>query len=817
MTVEPTPGLSSAEVRERIEAGNVNTLPSRSGRSASEIIIANVFTRVNVILFVLFVIVMSTGEFEQGIFGMLIIANSIIGIIQELRAKRTLDNLAVIGEAHPVVLRDGIPVQLPRDQVVQDDVIRVHPGDQVVVDGQVVDADYLEVDESMLTGEADTVTKMPGDEVLSGAFVVSGTGTYRAEKVGADAYAAQITAQAAKFTLVSSELRQGVDRIIRFVSFLMVPVAGLTVWVQFQQVGSTWQESVLSMTAALVPMIPEGLVLLTSMAFALGVVRLGRRNCLVQELPAIEGLARVSVVCTDKTGTLTQHGMTLGEIIPLAGSDLDVVRDVLGHLVGADPAPNASMQAIAAAVPASTVPWTVQARAPFTSARKYSGVSFHGRGNWLLGAPEVLSTSDGTVAALAEETGSSGRRVLLLAGTSASVDHPEAAADVAPMALLVLDQKLRPDAADTIDFFASQGVEVKVISGDNASSVGAVASTLGMTGAIRDARTLPEDDAAFSAAVEDAQVFGRVTPPQKKRMVQALQSSGHSVAMTGDGVNDVLALKEAHLGVAMGSGSPATRAVAQVVLLDDRFETLPHVVAEGRRVIGNVERVAKLFLTKTVYAVTLALVLGLLGLPNPFVPLQITVIGWFTIGIPAFLLSLAPNNDRARTGFVRRVLAVGVPSGVIVATATIVTFLMTRGLGPVHDTVDTQATTATLAALIISAVWVVSIVARPFVAWRLGMVVFGYVFYTGVFIYPPTQRLLELDISNPATMTVGIVTGLIAAAAIEATWWITARIRHERPVLWRTPGPPPTHGRDLRDEMPPRDRRSSAHPPTRPA
>lgn len=789
MTTESIHGLSAAEVRQRLAAGHVNTMPSRSGRSTSQIIRDNVFTRVNAILFILFVIVMSTGEVEQGVFGMLIIANSIIGIIQELRAKRTLDNLAVVGEAHPLVVRDGVSIQLPRDEVVVDDVISIRPGDQVVVDGCIISSDYLEIDESMLTGEADPVTKVPGEEVLSGAFVVSGTGHYTATRVGPDAYAAQITAQAAKFTLVSSELRQGIDRIIRFISFLMVPVAILTIWVQFQQDGNTWQESVLRMTAALVPMIPEGLVLLTSMAFALGVVRLGRRNCLVQELPAIEGLARVSVVCTDKTGTLTQNTMTLGEVIPLNGSAHQDVEEVLAQLVASDPAPNASMQAIAEDIPATATPWTVVARAPFTSARKFSGASFDGHGHWVLGATDVLVTGD--VAARAEEIGSTGRRVMLLARCSSAVDAPEAPNGVDPVALLVLDQMLRPDAADTLAYFGSQDVAVKIMSGDNAASVGAVSTSLGMAqGPAIDARELPEDDDSFSAAVDEGKVFGRVTPQQKRRMVGALQSRGHAVAMTGDGVNDVLALKDADLGVAMGSGSPATRAVAQIVLLDDRFETLPHVVAEGRRVIGNVERVAKLFLTKTVYAVALALVLGILQLPNPFVPLQITVIGWFTIGVPAFLLSLAPNSERARTGFVRRVLAVGVPSGIIVAAATITTFLLTHGLGEVHDTLDMQASTATLAALIISAVWVVSIVARPLVVWRLGMVVFGYVFYTALFLWPPTQRLLDLDISNPGIMLVGIITGVSGAAAVEATWWITAGIRRERPLVWRQSTPP---------------------------
>ena len=776
-------GLTAEEVAQRIADGKVNTLPERSGRTVAGIVRANVFTRVNAMLFTLFVLVMSTGRVAQGLFGTLIVINSAIGMVQELRAKRTLDKLAVLGEAHPTVLRDGTEERLPRDRVVLDDVIVLRPGDQIVVDGEVVASDYLELDESMLTGEADPVPKHVGDRVLSGAFVVSGTGRHIAQRVGAEAYAAQLTAQAAKFTLVDSELRKGINSILRFITWLMVPVALLTIWVQFNQPDTTWQESVLRMTAALVPMIPEGLVLITSMAFALGVIRLGRRNCLVQELPAIEGLARVSVVCADKTGTLTQNVMTLGEIIPLNGIGEQGAREVLAQLVAADPAPNASMQAIAEAVEPAPVPWEVTARAPFTSARKWSGASFAGRGDWILGAPDVLADDD--AAERAERIGSTGRRVLLLALSMLPVDHEAAPGAVTPMALLVLDQRVRPDAAETLEYFEGQDVEVKVISGDNAASVGAVTRMLGLSERdATDARNLPSDDDGFADAVAAGQVFGRVTPEQKRRMVRALQSRGHAVAMTGDGVNDVLALKDADLGVAMGSGSPATRAVAQVVLLDDRFATLPHVVAEGRRVIGNIERVAKLFVTKTVYAVTLALVAGLLGLRTPFLPLHMTMVGWFTIGIPAFLLSLAPNRERARSGFVRRTLGMGVPCGLTVAIVTLTTYVLTRGFGNATDEVNVQASTAALAALLISACWVLAVVSRPWYLWRIGLVAFSYAFYLALFLWPSARRFLILDISNQAFMTIGIVAGIFGAVVVEIAWWVVAAVRGERPVLW---------------------------------
>nr|WP_255622310.1 HAD-IC family P-type ATPase [Tessaracoccus sp. OS52] len=774
--------MTSDEVASRVADGKVNTLPDRSGRSTGQIIRANVFTRVNVMLFVLFVLVMSTGHFTQGLFGTLIVANSIIGIVQELRAKRTLDRLAVVGEAHPAVIRDGVRHTINRDDVVLDDLIVVGPGDQIVVDGEVVWADYLELDESMLTGEADPEPKLVGDKVLSGAFIVAGSGYYRAQKVGADAYAAQITAQAAKFTLVNSELRQGIDSILKFISFLLVPVGILTIWVQFNQEDSTWQEMVLRMTGALVPMVPEGLVLLTSMAFALGVIRLGRRNALVQELPAIEGLARVSVVCTDKTGTLTENAMTLGEVVGLDDADEAQVREVLAQLVAVDPAPNASMQAIAAALEPAARLWDLTARAPFTSTKKWSGASFADEGSWLIGAPDVLA--DGDVAARAEEIGADGRRVLLLARGSRSVDAIDAPGELQAVALLVLDQVIRPDAAETLDYFRGQDVRIKVISGDNAASVGAVTRSLGMSGEDAvDARTLPDDEDGFISAVNSASVFGRVKPEQKRRMVGALQASGQSVAMTGDGVNDVLALKDADLGVAMGSGSAATRSVAQIVLLDNRFATLPHVVAEGRRVIGNIERVAKLFLTKTVYAATLALLVGLLGLPSPFLPLHMTIVGWFTIGIPAFLLSLAPNRERARTGFVRRTLMAGVPFGLIIATVAFVTYVLTRGLGEVSDTIQTQASTATLAALIMTASWVLAVVSRPWFLWRVALVAFGYVFYAAIFLWEPAAAFFHLDISNTAFMLVGIAAGAAGMVAVELTWWVTAAIRGHRPLI----------------------------------
>ncbi len=801
-TTAASAGLSPEDVAARVARGEVNTLPPRSGRTVGEIVRANVFTRINAILAVLLVIVLATGSWINGAFGLLIIANSAIGIIQELRAKRTLDSLAVLGEARPLVRRSTGEARVARDEIVLDDLIVLTPGDQVVVDGEIVEADYLEVDESLLTGESDPEPKGAGEAVLSGSFAVSGAGVYRATKVGADAYAAQLVAEASRFTLVRSELQGGINRILRFITWLLIPVGIATVIVQLLYTGSDWRQAVLRMAGALVPMVPEGLILLTSMAFALGVVRLGKRQCLVQELPALEGLARVDVVCADKTGTLTENGMRCGDIVALADVDAPRIRAALAQLAAADPHPNASLQAIAEEVGEPASLWTPQARAPFTSAKKWSGVTFAEQGSWVLGAPDVLG--DAAAAARAEQIAVTGLRVLLLGRTAVPVDAGDAPGAVDAVALVVLEQRVRPDAAQTLAYFAEQGVDVKVISGDNAGSVAAVTGALGLdAGPPVDARGLTSPE-RLGEAVTTHSVFGRVSPQQKRGMVHALQAEGHTVAMTGDGVNDVLALKDADLGVAMGSGSSATRSVAKIVLLDDRFATLPHVVAEGRRVIGNIERVANLFLTKTVYSAVLALLVVLWRLPFPFQPIHVTITGWFTIGIPAFLLSLAPNHERARPGFVQRVMRLGLPAGTIVAAATFTTYLLVLPpTGTADELVREQVAAATLSCLIIAATWVLAVVARPYEWWRVALVAASFGAYALIFLNATTQHLFLLDTSNRPMMAVGLLCGLVGAALVELTWWVRGWVFGERHTFWRTrepdaPAPNPRRDEDAR-------------------
>jgi cation-transporting ATPase E len=787
-------GLSDAEVAQRVADGKTNDVPTRAARSVSDIVRGNVFTRINAILGVLLIIVLSTGSVINGMFGLLIVANSAIGIIQELRAKQTLDKLAIVGQTKPLVRRQSGTTALAPAEVVLDDIIELGPGDQIVVDGEIVEDNNLEVDESLLTGEADPIAKDADDHVMSGSFVVAGSGAYRATKVGRHAYAAKLAEEASKFTLVNSELRSGINKILQFITYLLWPAGLLTIYTQLFTTDVGWRRAVLAMVGALVPMVPEGLVLMTSIAFAVGVVRLGRRQCLVNELPAIEGLARVDVVCADKTGTLTENGMRVSDLKPLSEA---AVGDILAQLASDDARPNASMQAIGEAYKMPPG-WTATATAPFKSATKWSGASYGEHGNWVIGAPDVLLEPGSPAAEEAERIGSLGLRVLLLGSSDVPVDHPDAPGAVRPVALVVLEQRLRPDARDTLDYFASQEVSIKVISGDNAVSVGAVAGSLGLEGETMDARQLPDQPEQLAATLEEYTTFGRVRPDQKRAMVHALQSHGHTVAMTGDGVNDVLALKDADIGVAMGSGSSASRAVAQIVLLDNKFATLPYVVGEGRRVIGNIERVSNLFLTKTVYSVLLAVLVGLTGLASkifgtnpllfPFQPIHVTIAAWFTIGIPAFILSLAPNKERAHTGFVRRVMTSALPSGLVVGVATFTSYLAAYQGREASATEQTQASTAALITLLLTAVWVLAVVARPYEWWRVALVTVSGLAYVIIFSIPLAQKAFMLDPSNLAITSMALGIGLVGAAAIELIWWVQGRILGEQRRLWRSSG-----------------------------
>ncbi|WP_405506100.1 HAD-IC family P-type ATPase [Streptomyces purpurascens] len=775
----PVTGLTGAQVAERVERGQVNDVPVRSSRSTVDIVRANVFTRFNAIIGILWLIMLVVAPIQDSLFGFVILANTGIGIVQEWRAKKTLDSLALIGEARPTVRRDGEAGQVSTSEIVLDDLIEIGPGDKIVVDGVCAEADNLEIDESLLTGEADPVVKRPGDQVMSGSFVVAGGGAFQATKVGREAYAAQLAEEASRFTLVQSELRSGISTILKYVTWMMVPTAiGLIISQLFVK-DNPFKDSVARTVGGIVPMVPEGLVLLTSVAFAIGVIRLGRKQCLVQELPAIEGLARVDTVCLDKTGTLTEGGMDVTELRPLQDADETYVRQVLGALGESDPRPNASLKAIIDAYPDGEH-WRCTQALPFSSARKYSGAAFAEAdgetSTWLLGAPDVLLPDDDPALAETGRLNERGLRVLLLARVARDLDDAEVTEGAKPTALVVLEQRLRPDAADTLSYFADQNVRAKVISGDNAVSVGAVASKLGLSGTTVDARRLPADQDGMARALDDNTVFGRVTPQQKRTMVGALQSRGHTVAMTGDGVNDVLALKDADIGVAMGSGSEATRAVAQIVLLNNSFATLPSVVAEGRRVIGNITRVATLFLVKTVYSVLLAVLVVCSQVEYPFLPRHLTLLSTLTIGIPAFFLALAPNKERARPNFVRRVMRYSIPGGVVAAVATFATYLIAREHYTGAGALDAETSAATLTLFLIS-MWVLAIIARPYTWWRIALVASMAGAFLLVLVVPWLQHFFALKLVGMTVPWIAVGIAAVAAATLELAWrWVDRRV-----------------------------------------
>ncbi|MGA0209202.1 MAG: HAD-IC family P-type ATPase [Candidatus Nanopelagicales bacterium] len=756
-------GLTQAQVRERIERGEVNEAPTANARSLADIIRKNTFTWFNALIGSMWVIMLIVAPIQDSLFGFVIVANTLIGIVQEYRAARTLEKLAVVGEAKPVVRRDGEEVEVRPSEVVLDDVIVLRSGDQLVVDGEVLEASGLQIDESLLTGEADPVDKHIGDTAMSGSFVVAGAGAYRATRVGKASFAAGLTEQAKKFELTNSELRDAINRFIRIVSYFLVPVGILLLTSQLIRAELPVNEAIRGTIAGVVTMVPEGLVLLTSIAMAVSVIRLASRRVLVQDLPAVEVLARVDTVCADKTGTLTEPGMHLGDVV-VVGDESEVdVRIALGAIAAAETSPNPTILAIEQSCPDPG--WEVLSSVPFSSARKWSSVAFDGHGAWVIGAPEMVAPSDDGLHTAAAPFASEGAGVLVVArGTEAALDADAGPGPVTPVGLVVIDQKLRSDARDTVEYFLDQGVRIKVISGDNAETVGAIAAQAGVPGADDpvDARSAPVDTDELAQVMATRSVFGRVNPAQKQQMVDALHLGGSTVAMTGDGVNDVLALKNADLGIAMGSGSGATRAVAQLVLLDSKWSVLPSVVAEGRRVLGNIERVSDVFLTKSVYSTVISVMTGVFAVAFPFLPRHLSLVSALTIGIPGFFLALMPNKERFRPGFFKRVLVFAVPAGFIAAASAWTSYAIALWVGePVLSA--QQAATVTL---FIVATGVLAIAARPLNLVRWGIIAGMVVAFTAVLFIPPLSEFFALSLAPERYSLVAIGVGVLGALAV---------------------------------------------------
>ncbi len=789
-------GLTAAEVADRVTRGAVNATDAASSRTIWEIVKSNVLTRFNAILGALFVLIIITRSWADGLFGLVLIVNSGIGIAQEYLAKRKLDRLALLHAPTARVIRDGSTAEIPTAEVVLDDLIELRAGDQVPADGTMATVAGLEIDESNLTGESDAVPKSEGDEIRSGTTVVAGSGRFFAAAVGADSYANRIAAEARKFTRTHSEIQSSINTLLKYITWVIVIALPLQIFSQTRAIGDQgWREVVIRSTGGLVGLVPEGLVLLTSVAFLMAAVQLTRRQVLVQELPAVEGLARVDVVCLDKTGTLTVGDIAFEEICPLNGADVDHLRAALGALAD-DPNGNGTLKAIAAAIepPAG---WLRTETIAFNSARKWSAASFQGRGSWVLGAPDVLLDEHDPVRDQMAELAHTGRRVVLLACSDAALCGQQLPTALTGCALVTLTEQVRPDAAETLAYFAGQGVAIKVISGDNPQTVAAIARRVGLqVGQAVDARTLSEDVESLREIVETTTVFGRVSPEQKRALVRALQANGHVTAMTGDGVNDALALKDADIGVAMGNGAQATKAVAQLVLLDGRFSHLPSVLAEGRRVIGNVERVANLFVAKNVMSLVAIVTAALFALPFPFLPRHLTLVSTVTIGVPAFFLALGPNKRRYLSGFLGRVLRFAIPAGAIAGLVVIVSYLLARGSYGIQeaervarctvaigarsaaDLACSQPSTGATVALLAVFFWILVVLARPFRMWKALLIGAMVGIAVLAFALPAGRSFFEFSLPS-GLLWQSLIVGACGAALVEIAYRTSPSVRHQ--------------------------------------
>ena len=808
-------GLTVKEVSQRIESGQSNAVKTSTSRSVKDIVRANVFTLFNGIIFVAMVMVLVTGSWRDAVFGFVIIINTGIGIFTELKAKRTLDKLSILVASDFLVRRDGEDVEVPHNEIVLGDLLWIRSGEQVPADGQIIQTWGLELDESMLTGESRTVRHKVGEQVYSGATAVSGMALVKVNAVGSHSYAATLTAQAKVYKKTVSDLNKGINTILKFMTFLVVPLCILLILSQIHTVGGwgtalstgEWRQAVVSAVAGVVGMIPEGLVLLTSLNFAVAAMRLARHNTLVQELESVETLARVDALNLDKTGTITDGGIAFNRLVMLDSANAAAEQAATQALYDCcnEEQPNGTGQAVLAGLKAQGYgAGAVESRVPFSSARKWSAVRKSGE-TWYMGAPEVIiSALEGDYSSVLQqvnEYANDGNRVLLVARSTAPLsprsglrdaveganvsDGPQLDVQAEPVALVLCSEKIREDAERTLAWFREQGVRCRVISGDNPVTVGAIARRVKLTGdhepVAMDARELPEDVNELARVLENVDVLGRVLPDQKKAIVKALHTQNHVVAMTGDGVNDALAIKEADLGIAMGNAAPATKAVAQVVLVDSKFSHLPDVVARGRQVMANMERVASLFLVKTVYSALISLGVVLTQIPYPYLPRHITYIGALTIGMPAFILALAPNTRRYIPGFLKRVVTFALPGGIATALSVLLAAWVlppVMGWNVTGDAADLSALRATSAIILFAmGVFVLARVARPLNGWRGVLVaVFAAAGVIGAFV-PFVANFFALILPTGATMVATLIALAGSALIFALCLWLAPFVR----------------------------------------
>lgn len=700
-------GLTDEQVNARIAEGKVNADENPNTRTYKQIVRENTLTFFNFLNLVLLVLVLLVGSYKNAFFVCIIIINTLIGIAQEIRAKKTIDKLAILTARKSVVIREGQKWTVPTEELVLDDVVCLKTGDQVPADARILEGS-LEVNESLLTGESDNLPKNEGDELFSGSFVTSGEACCQIIHVGKDNYAAQITSEAKEFKRHNSELKNSLNAILKVISIIIVPLGALLFYKQYYIVGDTFRDSVVSMVAGVLGMIPEGLVLLTSVALTLGALVLANKKTLVQELYCIETLARVDTLCLDKTGTITEGTMCVERVEPYVSTGrvetavtesepaesseaevqvqtdpafMDDINTVMGNMMYVLKDQNATIDALRKRFPAKQG-MTLEHVIPFSSDRKYSGAVFEEKGTYLMGAAQFLFPEDNEeltekCQAYAEE----GLRVLVLAHSSQNAEGTELPEGLEPLALMLLTDVIREEAPDTLAFFDSQEVDLKVISGDDPVTVAAIARRAGLKNADSyvDATTLTTEE-ELQDAVAQYSVFGRVTPQQKKAMVQALQSQGHTVAMTGDGVNDVLALKEADCSIAMAQGSDAAKNIANVVLLDSNFASMPHIVNQGRRVVNNIRTAASMFLIKTMFSVMLSLLTIFFGNAYPFEPIQMSLISACAVGIPTFLLAQENNYEKIDHTFLRHVFINAFPAAITITFCVFAVMLVCQNV-----------------------------------------------------------------------------------------------------------------------------------------
>lgn len=820
-------GLTDEQVKERIEAGQVNADENPNTRTYKQIIRENTLTFFNFLNVVLLVLVLMVGSVKNAFFVGIVIINTLIGIAQEIRAKKTIDKLAILTARKSVVIREGKKWTVPTEELVLDDLVCLKTGDQVPADAQILEGS-LEVNESLLTGESDNLPKNPGDQLFSGSFVTAGEACCQVIHVGKDNYASQITSEAKEFKRHNSELRNSLNAILKVISIIIVPLGALLFYKQYYMVGDSFRDSIVSMVAGVLGMIPEGLVLLTSVALTLGALVLANRKTLVQELYCIETLARVDTLCLDKTGTITEGTMCVERVEPFSGSlmqensddgeketddseknpekpeaesgeqtetvseqtvlkkeeaDIKEIERIMCSMMSVLRDENATANALRKRFPARAS-MNCHHAIPFSSDRKYSGAVFEEEGTYLMGAAQFLfPDKKEELTKYAQKYAEEGLRVLVLAHSPKASEGTEIPEGLEPVAFLLLTDVIREEAPDTLKFFDSQEVDLKVISGDDPVTVAAIARRAGLKNADRyvDATTL-ETEEEIQRAVEEYSVFGRVTPQQKKEMVQALKKQGHTVAMTGDGVNDVLALKEADCSIAMAQGSDAAKNIANVVLLDSNFASMPHIVNQGRRVVNNIRTAASMFLIKTMFSVMLSLLTIFFGNAYPFEPIQMSLISACAVGIPTFLLAQENNYDKIDHTFLRHVFLNAFPAAITISSCVFTIMLVCQNVYHSNAMLNTACVLVTgwnyMAAL--------KTVYAPLNRYRK-VIIYGmqFIFFAAAVIF---QKLLALGSLDFGMIILVFILMTFAPVLIDViTGWI--RDIYARSLDKETPGP----------------------------